>query len=224
MTTTANPKNPLAEQKPVEYKSVSIPLAEFGKSLADVDLDDWFEAFAERNSYEGQTYEISGTGYLLIMPPTGSPGDIHELNLAAFLWNWARIYGGIVRGPTTRFHLPDGSRPGPDASWVAEDRKNELMLAENRPFTTFAPDFVAEIKSPSNSDAELVDKINLLITYGTRLGWLIDAETRTVIIFRPGRAPETLHDPEFVDGDEDVLPGFSFPVRAEIFDHLTNPQ
>ena len=98
------------------------------------------------------------------------------------------------------------------------------MLAENRPFTTFAPDFVAEVKLPSNRDVELVDKINLFITYGTRLGWLIDAETRTVIIFRPGREPETLYDPEFVDGDEDVLPGFSFPVRAEIFDHLTNPQ
>ena len=38
------------------------PLAEFGKSLDDADLDEWFEAFAERNSDMAE-YEISNTGH-----------------------------------------------------------------------------------------------------------------------------------------------------------------
>ena len=56
--------------------TVAIPLAEFGKSLADADLDRWFEAFCERNVDRDQ-YEISSSGDLLIMPPTGQPGVFH---------------------------------------------------------------------------------------------------------------------------------------------------
>ena len=44
------------------------------------------------------------------------------------------------------------------------------------------------------------------------------------IKFRPGREPETLHDPEYIDGDADVLPGFRFAVRARIFDLFTNKE
>ena len=56
---------------------IAIPLVEFGKSLDDADLDEWFEAFAERNSdmYE---YEISSTSHLLIREPTGYPGAVYE--------------------------------------------------------------------------------------------------------------------------------------------------
>ncbi len=222
MTTTAAPENPLAEQKLYESRSVSIPLSEFGKSLADADLDTWFEAFGERNKNEGQ-YEISAQGCLLIMPPTGDPGSFFETRIATALEVWADTRGGFVRGPTARFILPDGSRYGPDASWVSEERREEILQA-TRPFSHLVPDFIVEVQSPSNSRAELVEKINLFLQHGTRLGWLIDASTRTVIKFRPGQEPESLYDPEFVDGDADVLPDFRFAVRAKIFDYFTNPQ
>ena len=56
-----------------------------------------------------------------------------------------------------------------------------------------------------------MSKINLFLTYGTRLAWLIDAASRQVIKYRPDRQPETLHNPEFIDGDDDILPDFRFP-------------
>ena len=196
---------------------VAIPLAEFGKSLDDADLDQWFEAFAERNSAMGE-YEISSAGHLLIREPTGSPGAVYEVGLAADLFVWADQNGGIVFGSSSRFILPDGSRFGPDAAWIREERRHEIMLPENRPFPRIVPDFVAEIKSPSNSNAELINKIDLFLEHGTKLAWFIDAATRAAIKFRPGREPETLHDPEYIDGDDDVLPGFRFAVRERIFD------
>ena len=131
---------------------------------------------------------------------------------------WARRRGGVTYGPSSRFILPDGSRFGPDAAWIPEERRNELMLPENRPFARIVPDFIAEIKSPSNSNVELANKIDLFLEHGTRLAWYIDPETRNVIKFRPGQEPEVLRNPEYIDGDDDVLPGFRFAVRARIFD------
>ena len=203
--------------------TVAIPLAEFGKSLDDPDLDQWFEGFAARNSDMAE-YEISNTGHLLIREPTGSPGSVYETELAGDLLFWSRRHGGVAFGPTALFILPDGSHFGPDAAWVREERRPEIMLPENRPFPRIIPDFIAEIKSPSNSRAELIAKINLFLEHGTKSAWYIDAATRTVIKFRPGREPETLSDPEYIDGDDDVLPGFRFAVRERIFDLFTDAE
>ena len=199
---------------------VRIPLTEFGQSLADPGLDQWFEGFSARNEDEGQ-YEISKEGYLLIMAPTGSPGAIFEGELTIDLGIWSRERGGIVYPAASCFILPDGSRFGPDAAWLNEERRQELLLPENRPFPRIVPDFVAEIKSPSNSKAQLTAKIEAFIRYGTKLGWYIDPETSEVIKYRPGQEPEVLHNPEYIDGDDDVLPGFRFPVRQRIFDVMT---
>jgi len=196
---------------------VAIPLAEFGKSLDDPDLDQWFEGFSARNSDMAE-YEISNTGHLLIREPTGNPGALYENQLAIVLGNWTGEYGGMSFGPTSRFILPDGSRFGPDAAWLREERRHEIMLPENRPFPHIVPDFIAEIKSPSNSNAELINKIDLFLGHGTKLAWYIDGEARTVVKFRPGQEPEILNDPEYVEGDDDVLPGFRFAVRERIFD------
>ena len=204
-----------------QWGTLAIPLAEFGKTLADPDIDRWLEAFAERNSAGGHTYAISGKGVLLIMPPTGHPGVVHEMKLGVALDIWTDENGGVAFPATARFILPDGSRFGPDAAWVRAERRDELMQPHNRPFPQVVPDFIAEIQSPSNSREELVAKINLFLRYGTRLAWLLDAAAREVIRFRPGQEPEVLYDPEFVDGDEEVLPGFRFAVRARMFDFMT---
>ena len=203
--------------------TIAIPLAEFGKSLDDADLDEWFEEFAERNCAMAE-YEISSTGHLMIREPTSNPGSVYEIELAGDVLFWSRQNGGVAFGPTSRFILPDGSHFGPDAAWIPEERRREIMLPENRPFPRIIPDFIAEIKSPSNSRAELVNKIDLFLAHGTKLAWYVDADTRTVIKFRPGQEPEILQDPEYIDGDDDVLPGFRFAVRARIFDLFTNKE
>ena len=219
-TTTTRPAPPDAPA-PDGYGATAIPLAEFGKSLSDADLDEWLEAFGQRNATAGQ-YEISPQGCLLIMPPTGDPGTYHELKIAVALDAWGDTHGGFVRGSSALFVLPNGAHYGPDASWVAPERQDEVRQGR-RPFSHLVPDFIVEVQSPSNSRAELIAKINQFLAYGTRLAWLIDAPTRTVIKFRPGQEPEILHNPEYIDGDADVLPGFRFAVRQRIFDNPNNP-
>ena len=217
---TVRPKFP-AFPAAGQSATLAIPLAEFGRALSDADLDQWLEDFAARNAASGHSYAISGKGVLLIMPPTGHPGVLHEGTFFGDLYIWNQDHGGYVFPPTARFMLPDGSRFGPDAAWLRAERRPELMLPDNRPYPHIIPDFIAEIQSPSNSREELVDKINHFLRYGTRLAWLMDAESREVVKFRPGREPEVLYDPEFVDGDADVLPGFRFAVREKIFDFMT---
>ena len=199
-----------------------IPLTEFGQSLDNPDLDMWFEDFAARNKHEsGGFFEITAQGELKIMPPTGIPGYWQETEMVLELGIWNRSHGGgRVGGPTGRFRMPDGSRPGPDAVWISDERWNAATEEERRPpFTSIAPDFICEIVSPSNRGPELVRKVELFIDNGTRLAWVINPERRLATIYRPSRAPETLVDPETLNG-EDVLPGFVFEVRARIFDNV----
>ena len=113
-TTVASPPQEAQPQPPQWRGMVAIPLAEFGKSLDDPDLDQWFEGFAARNSDMAE-YEISNTGHLLIREPTGYPGSVYEIELAGELMLWSRRNGGVTFGPSSRFALPDGSHFGPDA-------------------------------------------------------------------------------------------------------------
>ena len=204
----------------VEVGCFFIPLAEFGQSLDSPHLDEWLEAFAARNKHSsGGLFEITAEGELKIMPPTGIPGYWFETEFVIDLGIYARAHGGKAGGPTGRFRMPDGSRPGPDAIWISNERWNAATDEERRPpFTAIAPDFICEIVSPSNRGPELVRKVQRFIANGTRLAWIINPERRLVTIYRPGRDPETLVDPETLDG-EDVLPGFVFEVRARIFDN-----
>ena len=122
-----------------ESGTLAIPLAEFGKSLADTDLDAWLENFAARNADSGQTYAISHTGELLIMPPTGHPGVLYEGTFFAALYIWTDDYGGVAFPANARFRLPDGSRLGPDAAWFSPERQHLLLLPDNRPFPLLSP-------------------------------------------------------------------------------------
>ena len=204
-----------------EVGSILIPLFEFGRSLDSPDLNEWFEAFAARNKDGLGQFEITANGELKIMPPTGIPGYWQESELAADVVLYARSRGGRAGGPTGRFRMPDGSRPGPDAVWISDERWNAAADEDRRPpFPAIAPDFIAEIVSPSNRGPQLVAKVTLFMENGTRLAWVINSERRLVTIYRAGREPETLHDPETLSG-EDVLPGFVFEVRTRIFERVS---
>ena len=197
-----------------------IPLAEFGQSLDSPDLDTWFEGFAERNKDSVGDFEITAKGELKIMPPTGFPGEWYEAEMASAVLVWSHRFGGKAGGATARFVLPDGSRLGPDAYWISRARWNSLPAeARTPPFAAVVPEFMVEIVSPSNRGSELQEKVRRYLEGGARLIWVIYPTDRTVVIHRPGSAPEILREPDMLGGGH-VLPGFAFNVRERIFDNV----
>ena len=75
---------------------------------------------------------------------------------------------------------------------------------------------VVEVVSPNNSIREVNDKALMWLSYGVRLVWVVNPSTRSVDMYREGRAAATLTENDALDG-LDVVPGFNCVVR-EVFD------
>ncbi|MFM8293551.1 MAG: Uma2 family endonuclease [Microcystaceae cyanobacterium] len=78
----------------------------------------------------------------------------------------------------------------PDISVFTWDRipKNEQGKITNR-FETY-PDWVIEILSPEQSANKILKKIMFCLEQGAQLGWLIDPEDESVMIFKPNQFPK----------------------------------
>ncbi|MBD0385089.1 MAG: Uma2 family endonuclease [Nostoc sp. C3-bin3] len=148
-------------------------------------------------------------GELVIMPPTGSETGNREVNISGQLWVWSEQDGtGITFSSSTGFKLSTGAERSPDASWIKLERWNSLSLEQQRKFAPICPDFVVELKSPSDNLQTLKEKMEEYMDEpGIQLGWLIDRKQRKVYIYRPGLPEECLDNPASVSG-ELVLPGF----------------
>ena len=167
--------------------------------------DELFE-FAAKNSE--LRIERTAEGELIIMPPTGGETGRRNFNLAGRFWSWVERDGtGVGFDSSTGFILPNGAERSPDVSWVKKERWEALSLEQRRKFPPLCPDFVAEIRSASDSLADALDKLREYMDAGVALGWLFDPEARSVYVFRPGQAPERLEEPRELVGDP-VLPGF----------------
>jgi len=168
---------------------------------------------SERNP--GYQFERTARGELIVTP-TGSEGARREQELAAQLWLWAKRDGhGIAFGASAGFRLPDGAVHAPDASWVRRDRWDVLSRAQRRTFAPLCPDVVFEIRSESQSAAELREKMHVYLANGARVAVLIDPDERMVEIFRPGREPEMHNNPATVALDPE-LPGFMLELAPLI--------
>jgi Uma2 family endonuclease len=157
--------------------------------------------------------ELTAKRKLVVMPPTGSLTGWQENRLAARLDRWADQDGtGMAFGPSAGFTFPNGAILAPDASWVLTERWEALEEADQKRFAHLCPDFVAEVRSPSDSLAMAQAKMAEYVENGARLGWLIDPQQRRVYIYRPGSPVEVLEDPPTVSGDP-VLPGFGLNLQ-----------
>lgn len=152
--------------------------------------------------------ERTATGELIIMPPTGGGTGKRnsDLNIELGIWN-RHTQLGVVFDSSTGFKLPNGADRSPDAAWIILEKWESLSPEQQEKFLPFAPDFVIELRSPSDALQPLQDKMQEYIGNGTRLGWLMNRKDRQVEIYRQGRGKEVLDDPATLSG-EDVLPGF----------------
>lgn len=100
----------------------------------------------------------------------------------------------------------------PDAAWVRRSRLSGLSRDEKEKFLPLCPDFVIELRSPSDALSTQQQKLDEYIENGALLGFLLDPIGKTVYVYRPGRAPEVLEQPSTVSADP-VLPGFSLQLE-----------
>jgi len=160
--------------------------------------------------------ELTARKELIIMSPVGLKSGYRENVLSTELTIWARKDGtGIVCSASTAYTLPNGAIRCPDASWIRRIRLDAFDKQELEKFGHICPDFVAEVMSPSDTLAELQDKMDEYIANGAQLGWLIDPYDARAFVYRPGKVVECFENPTTISGDP-VLPGFVFNV-AEIW-------
>ncbi|MCY3691361.1 MAG: Uma2 family endonuclease [Chloroflexota bacterium] len=220
MTTVAKPEpvaaEPTAEQLPQP------PLAgELRINLSALGIDAGAPDFAERffemaNDNEPYTFEYSGNGELIVMPPAGWESNIGENETNTDLAIWRRENGGYACSQNVQFQLPGGAIYIPDAAWITQERYDALRTGEYASTIPGAPDFVVEVRSRTDRVAAGLAKMQEWMDGGSRLGWYIDPYERRVHVFRAGQDAEILDDPETLSG-EDVLTGFVLEVRRLVF-------
>jgi Uma2 family endonuclease len=158
--------------------------------------------------------ERTASGDLIIMPPAGTGSAGRNLKVGQQLANWVDANdSGIAFDSSAGFTLPNGAIRSPDASWIERDRWDALTPDEQEGFAPLCPDFVVELRSPTDRLRDIREKMREYRSQGTRLGWFIDPKRKMVEIYRPRRRAEVLTAPATLSG-EDVLPGFVLELRG----------
>ena len=83
-------------------------------------------------------------------------------------------------------------------------------------FLDRAPDLAVEIKSPSDSIPDMLQKVRHYLTNGSNLVWVVLPDDRSVLCFRPSDPIQVVVGEEVLEAP-DVLPEFQLPL-AELFD------
>lgn len=87
-----------------------------------------------------------------------------------------------------------------------------MTVEQREKYLPLCPDFVVELRSPTDRLNVLQDKMREYLENGAKLGLLIDPRGRRVYVYRPKEPVQLLEDPASVSG-EPVLSGFVLDLR-----------
>ncbi len=164
----------------------------------------------------------SETEIIIAGPPGGYSPDVQDLAYEQLaIWR-QRLAGGIARTGSRGFDPPGGLPWIPDGSWLSDETLAEWERL-GRPgyssgFWQITPDFILEVRSPSQSVASQQRKMQGWAAAGVKLGLLIDPEHKTAWLYRPDgsvtehRRPATLSmEPEMPGLTLDFSEIWEFP-------------
>ncbi len=80
------------------------------------------------------------------------------------------------------------------------------------------PDWIIEILSPDQSPSRVIDKIIFCLKQGTKLGWFIEPEDESVMVFQPNQLPDVKYAVDNLPV-VDVLGDWQLSV-ADVFTYL----
>jgi Uma2 family endonuclease len=177
--------------------------------------DDQFFTLCAQN--QDLRFERTAQGELVVMSPAGSNSGKRNASLTGQLWVWSTETGlGEVFDSSSGFILPNGAIRSPDAAWIASHRWDALTSQQKEQFAPLCPDFVIALRSTNDALKPLQEKMQEYLDNGTSLGWLIDPQSQTVEIYRPGQSVESLQAADSLSG-ETILPGFVLSLRGILF-------
>ncbi len=158
-------------------------------------------------------FERTAQGEIIIVPPAGAESDSQGADVIIQLGNWAKRDGrGRVFGMSAEFILPTGAALSPDAAWVSNTRLQKLTRDQRRKFPPVAPEFVVEVMSPSDRLKPAMEKMQEWLRGGVELAWLIQADTKTVYIYRTNQTdPEQQTNLTTLQGESPVA-GFNLDL------------
>jgi Uma2 family endonuclease len=147
-------------------------------------------------------------GEIVVMSPSGYESEEVATGFAAELLKWVkpRKLGRVV-GSSAGFTLPNQDLRAPDVSFVFAER----LRRSPRSFAELTPDLTVEVKSPSDSIQKLRDKIAEFLSFGTRVGILINPDERAVEVHRSEQATVTLTNGDILTLP-DLLPGWEVAI------------
>lgn len=187
-----------------------LPVVLHAYPALDMDEDRFFE-FCQQN--RDLRIERTEGGDLEIMPPTGGETGSRNFIFNHLFAGWVLRDGtGTGFDSSAGFVLPNGATRSPDAAWIRRERLAGLTGEQKQRFLPLCPDFVVELRSPSDRLSVLRAKMEEYVENGARLGWLVDVLDRRVYVYRPGKEPERLDEADEISGDPE-LPGFVLDLR-----------
>lgn len=186
------------------------PVVLHTRPALEMDEEQFFE-FCRLN--RGWRIERSAEGDLEVMVPTGGETSDRNSEINMQLRQWAKRDGvGVTFESNGGFVLPNGAIRSPDSSWVRRERLADLTAEQKQRFLPLCPDFVIELRSPSDPLPPIEAKMREYAENGARLGWLVDPVERKAHVYKPGEPVEVLEKSSKLSGDP-VLPGFVLDLR-----------
>ncbi|CAN5434787.1 Uma2 family endonuclease [soil metagenome] len=183
---------------------------DFGSLLKPINDDEFLKLSRENQDLQ---IEMTKDGDLIIMPGTGGLTGNRNARIIARAVIWAEEDGtGVTFDSDTIFRLPNGAKRLPGFSWLKNEKWNSLDETEKEKIVPFAPDFLIELRSPTDFLEDLQAKMQEYIENEVSLGWLIDPTTHKVYVYRPNQAVEILENPMKVSG-EPLLKGFVLNLK-----------
>jgi Uma2 family endonuclease len=162
--------------------------------------------------FRNKKIEQDEEGRVYILPPAGAESSDQNSELTMQLRLWAKQDGrGKAFDSSAEFIFPSGAKYSPDGSWMSKERWRALTREERRKFPPVVPEFVIELKSPSDRYAKLQEKMQKYIANGVALGWLIDPDKREVMIYTQADV-RVLNAPEVLRGEGPVK-GFELNLQ-----------
>jgi len=158
---------------------------------------------------KGVKIERDSQGCIIVMSPSGGLSSHYISLISAELVKWNDQHGkpGITFESSGGFLLGNGAMRAPNAAWLSRKKWDELTKTQKLQFPPVCPEFVIEVRSPSDQLQALQHKMKEWLDNGSLLAWLIDPKEELTYVYHPDQAIQTVTFDMILSG-EDLLPGF----------------